>query len=137
MANQPNQKLKLLYIFKALFEKTDDANGITTQDLIAELAFHGIDAERKSISRDIQTLREFGLHIEQRAHKYWYLAKRPFSLSEMTMLVDAVQSAPFLTDGNVDQLTGRILQFASAEQHKMLKRHIEDSGYSKMHRTKL
>lgn len=63
MANQPNQKLKILYVLKTLLDKTDDANGITTQELIEELAFQEIDAERKSINRDIQTLRDFGFDI--------------------------------------------------------------------------
>lgn len=44
MANQPNQKLKILYVLKTLLDKTHDANGITTQELIKELAFQEIDA---------------------------------------------------------------------------------------------
>lgn len=125
MANKPNQKLKLLYVLQMLLEKTDDTAGITTQDIIEELALLGIDAERKSINRDIQTLRDFGLDVQQRSHKYWYLASRPLSLQEITMLVDAVQSAPFLTDKITGQLIGRLKQLASAGQRDALGGRIE------------
>ena len=60
MANQPNQKLKLLHVLQMLLEKTDDTAGLTTQDIIEELSLRGIDAERKSINRDIQTLKVGG-----------------------------------------------------------------------------
>lgn len=132
MANQPNQKLKILYVLKTLLDKTDDANGITTQELIEELAFQEIDAERKSINRDIQTLRDFGFDIRQRSHRYWYLAKRPLGIQEITMLVDAVQSAPFITDKITDELIENIKQFASVEQRKALQRRIEVPGRVKM-----
>lgn len=132
MANQPNQKLKMLYVLKTLLDRTDDVNGITTQDLIEELAFHGIDSERKSINRDIQTLRDFGFDIKQRSHKFWYLANRPLGIQEITMLVDAVQSAPFLTDKITDDLIEHIKQFASVEQRKALQRRIEMPGRVKM-----
>ncbi len=63
MANQPNQKLKLLHVLQMLLEKTDDTAGLTTQDIIEELSLRGIDAERKSINRDIQTLKVGGADI--------------------------------------------------------------------------
>ena len=132
MANQPNQKLKLLYLWKILLEKTDDVNGITTQEIVEELAYYGIDAERKGIYRDMDALRDFGYKIEQRKGKFWYLATRPMDLQEMIMLVDAVQSSPFLTEELTDRLIERIRQLASADQRKMLQRRIEVPGRIKM-----
>ena len=49
-----------------LYEKTDEKNGITTAQIIAGLEDMGIEAERKSIYRDIETLCEFGVDIEKR-----------------------------------------------------------------------
>lgn len=132
MANKPNQKLKLLYLWKVLLEKTDDVNGVTTQEIIEELAYYGIDAERKGIYRDIDALRDFGYVIEQRGGKYWYLATRPMDLQEMIMLVDAVQSSPFLTEEMTDRLIGRIQQLASIDQRKLLQKRIEVPGRVKM-----
>ena len=132
VANQPNQKLKLLYLWKILLEKTDDVNGITTQQIVEELAYLGIDAERKGIYRDMNALRDFGYAIEQRGGKEWYLATRPMDLQEMIMLVDAVQSSPFLTEEMTDRLIERIQQLASIDQRKMLQKRIEVPGRIKM-----
>lgn len=132
MANKPNQKLKLLHVLKALMEKTDDVNGLTTYDILGELAYYGIEAERKGIYRDIEALREFGLDIRQRGGKEWYLATRPFELQEMILLVDALQSTPFLTDELTDRLIERVKAFASDGQKKMLQRRIEVPGRVKM-----
>ena len=132
VANQRNQKLKLLYIWKILLEKTDGVNGITTQGIIDELANYKIDAERKGIYRDMNALRDFGYAIEQRGGKEWYLANRPMDLQEMIMLVDAVQSSPFLTEEMTDRLIERIQQLASIDQRKMLQKRIEVPGRVKM-----
>ena len=58
MANKANQKLKLLYILEMLRQKTDENHPISTKDIIAELARYDIEAERKSIYRDIEILRK-------------------------------------------------------------------------------
>lgn len=132
MGNKPNQKLKLLYLWKILMEATDDVNGVTTQQIIEKLAEQGIDAERKGIYRDMDALREFGLKVEQRGGKHWYLATRPLELQEMILLVDALQSTPFLTEAMTDHLIERIRSFASVDQRKMLQRRIEVPGRIKM-----
>lgn len=49
MANQPNQKLKLLYLMEILMKKTDASHGLTMNEILGELAARGIDAERKQL----------------------------------------------------------------------------------------
>ena len=56
-----SQKLKLLYLMQMLYDETDDEHGLTTPELIEGLAERGIDAERKSVYRDIETLCSFGM----------------------------------------------------------------------------
>lgn len=97
MANQPHQKLKTLQILQMLFEQADSTHGLTTQEIIDNLAAQGIPAERKAIYRDIEILKQFGLAIEH-PNDRWRLTERPLQLEELIMLVDAVQSAPFLTE---------------------------------------
>ena len=132
MANTPNQKQRLLYLIKILLEKTDEENGLTTQQIIEELTYYGIDAERKALYRDMQSMRDFDLEVKQKNGKYWYLATRPFELQELIMLVDAVQSTPFLTNKMTDTLIKRLRAFASASQQKMLSRRIEVPSRKKM-----
>ena len=79
-----------------LFEQTDSTHGLTTQEIVDNLATQGIPAERKAIYRDIEILKQFGLTIEH-PNDRWRLTERPLQLEELIMLVDAVQSSPFLT----------------------------------------
>ena len=132
MANRPNQKLRLLYVLKTFLDMTDESHGITTQQIVEELAYYDLEAERKAIYRDIQALKAFGLDIAQRGGKEWYLASRPLGLQELIMLVDAVQSTPFLTEEMTDHLIGQLQKFASIDQRALLQRRIEVPGRVKM-----
>lgn len=132
MANRPNQKLRLLYVLKTFLDMTDESHGITTQQIVEELAYYDLEAERKAIYRDIQALKAFGLDIAQRVGKEWYLASRPLGLQELIMLVDAVQSTPFLTEEMTDHLIGQLQKFASIDQRALLQRRIEVPGRVKM-----
>ena len=48
-----------------LYEQTDEAHGLTTPELIEGLAERGIDAERKSVYRDIETLNLYQERLEK------------------------------------------------------------------------
>lgn len=88
------QKLKLLYIAKMLVEETDAVAGLTMAQILERLEAHGITAERKSVYRDIESLREFGLDIQtfQRAPLEYALVTRSIELDDLMLIVDAVQS---------------------------------------------
>lgn len=131
MANQPHQKLKTLRILQMLFEQTDSTHGLTTQEIVDNLAAQGIPAERKAIYRDIEILKQFGLAIEH-PNDRWRLTERLLQLEELIMLVDAVQSAPFLTEEITDELIGRIQQLASRDQRALLERRIDVPSRIKM-----
>ena len=99
MARIENQKLKLVYLMQILEEKTDENHPLSTQQLIEELEKAGIQAERKSIYRDIDMLAEFGMDIIKTRGRGggYYLASRRFELAELKLLVDAVQASKFIT----------------------------------------
>lgn len=65
MARAANQKLKILYILK-LLEHSDETHVVTMREILAELAAHGIQAERKRIYDDLDALRRFGYPIAAR-----------------------------------------------------------------------
>ena len=100
MAKSPNQKMKLFYILKMLWENTDENHVLSTQEIIDRLAANDIHAERKSIYDDIRALQDLGYDILQAGSRsgggYW-LASREFELPELKLLVDAVQSSRFIT----------------------------------------
>ena len=78
MANKPNQKLRMLYVLKLFFEETDTENGLTTQQIIDELANLGLEAERKTIHRDIRALKDFGLSSEAVGNGIWPIVRFEF-----------------------------------------------------------
>lgn len=132
MANTANQKLRLLYLLKLLIQKTDSCSGLTTNQLLDELANVGIDTQRKSLYRDFKSMRQFGLLIEQNSVHEWFISNRPFEQDELVMLVDAVQSTPFLTTSMSRRLIGKLKAFASEKDAKHLDGRIELSEYVKM-----
>lgn len=126
MANNGKSKLKLLYIRQILEDETDEEHGISMSQLISRLEEHDIPAERKGVYRDIQTLREFGIDIQtyQRNPVEYALARRDFALSELMLLVDAVESCRSLTRQQANALTRNLKLLASDAQRALLDRCI-------------
>lgn len=131
MAKSENQKLKLMYLMKILLEKTDEDHVLTMPDILRELEAYGISAERKSIYSDMECLRTYGMDIigEKRDQKFsYYVASRQFELAELKLLVDAIQSAKFITAKKSKELIKKIESFASKYEAGQLQRQVFVSG---------
>ena len=128
------QKLKLLYLMRMLEEETDAERGLTMAQIIGKLEALGISAERKSIYRDIEALREFGLDVRtyQRAPVEYAVEHRAFAFAELQLLVDAVQSSRFLTQRKSDALVEGVKQLASRRQRALLDKRVHVEGRIKM-----
>lgn len=126
MAKQPNQKLKLLYLLKILMDNTDEDHPLTMAQIIEMLDSFGISAERKSLYDDIELLRTFGVEIEKTPNRSvgYYIAERDFSLPELKLLVDAVQSSKFITTKKSLELIGKIENLASRHEASQLQRQV-------------
>lgn len=130
MPNNSKSKLKLLYIKQILEDETDAEHGISMTRIIERLNEFDIPAERKGVYRDIQTLRDFGIEIQtyQRYPVEYAIARRDFSLSELMLLVDAVESCKFLTRRQSNALTTNLKLLASDHQRELLNRRIHVAG---------
>jgi len=126
MARSENQKLKLLYLMTMLQERTDEAHGITMPEIISELERLGVKAERKSIYSDLESLRQFGLKIETKKGQAagYYLSGRDFELSELKLLVDAVQAARFITVEKGQELVKKLERLTSGYGARQLQRQV-------------
>ena len=127
----PNQKLKMLYLAGILSEETDDRHSLTIQDLIERLAALGVNADRKTLYRDLEELRRFGMDIitTHTGHYYYYnLGSRDFELPELKLLVDSVQSAKFITNRKSADLIRKLSGLASRHEAKYLQRQVVISG---------
>ena len=106
MPKQEGQKSKLLTLLRILEQKTDEEHLLNVPQLVQLLEQQGILAERKSIYSDIDTLRSLGFDVQLqrgRGGGYW-LAGRTFELSELKLLVDAVQSSKVVSASTSSRL---------------------------------
>ena len=121
-----HKKLKILYLAKFLQEQTDEDHPATINDMIRYLNQYDISAERKAIYDDLELLRLYGMDIiysKSKNHNY-YLGQRDFELPELKLLIDVVQSSPFLTAKKSMELIGKLESLASSAQAKELRRQV-------------
>lgn len=127
MPKSPRQKLKLLYLAQYLLRCTDEQNTVTLAEMISYLAFQDIAAERKSLYDDLETLRLFGLDIQQRREGRttgYFIGSRMFQLPELKLLVDSVQSSRFITSRKSMELIEKLEMLASEQEAKQLHRQV-------------
>lgn len=126
MPKSAKQKQKLLYIAQYLMEHTDEDHSVTTPQIIAYLESNGIQAERKSIYSDIDTLNEFGMDIirSQEQRGGYQLVSRDFELAEVKLLVDLVQSSKFITTKKSRELIAKLERLVSKNNARKLQRQV-------------
>lgn len=120
-------KLKLLYMMKALLEKSDERHVMSAEDLNTILKEYGYSADRKTIYSDMETLEAFGLDIVQvkgGTKPGYYIGSRDFELAELKLLVDAVQASKFITTKKSRELIEKIEKLAGQNDAKQLQRHV-------------
>ena len=130
MARSERQKEKLLRLLEIFIADTDEGVGISVNEIIDKLYGYGISAERKSIYDDILTLTDMGYEIErlQTRPASYTLKARPFTLTELKMLVDATESSRFISKERSCALIKKLRRFAGANVSGELNRsvYIED-----------
>lgn len=119
-------KNRLLYILKFIWENTDSEHFATTGDILTYLKENGISCDRKTIPGEIAKLRAIGVDIEEersRENRY-SLSSHIFTLPEIKLLIDAVQSSKFITAKKSAELADKLSRMASVHQSEELKRNI-------------
>ncbi len=126
MPRNETQKLKLIRIAQYLMEKTDENHSVSTADIISMLADNGIVAERKSIYSDIEALQSLGMdiNITRGRNGGFNLLSREFQLTELKLLVDAIQSSRFITQKKSFELIKKIGNLVSEYDRKELEREV-------------
>lgn len=127
-------KQRPLHIYKYLLDNTDEEHPATIKDIASYLNSIGIEigteAGRKTISDDIDELQACGFDIikTRSTQNLYFVGSRVLELSELKMLVDAVQAARFITSGRARDLIKRLTSLASPHQVDELKRelHVEN-----------
>lgn len=125
-AKNPNNRLKILYLYRIFLENTDEEHSITMSEIIHRLELYGITAARKAIYEDIDALKLFGLDIVMTRGKNagYKVVSRDFELPELKLLADAVASSRFLTEKKSAELLKKLGRLSSVYEAKQIQRQI-------------
>ncbi len=127
-------KLRPLYLFKLLYELTDEDHPLSTQEIISLMdENYGIKVHRTRIPMDVEVLEQFGYEIgvvKGRATKYYY-EQQTFELPELKLLIDAVDSSMFITEKKSAELIEKLVSLASPMKAEALTRSVTKSGQKK------
>ncbi len=91
------------------------------------LSMRGVKAERKSIYNDIRAFREQGVldvTVPQGQHREYSVAERTFEVSELKMMIDAIQSSKFLSEAKTRELIKKLEGLCSKYEAKELHRQV-------------
>lgn len=132
MPKSDNQKLKILYILEYLEKNSHEKHPVKTNELIAMLyRQHGISCDRKTVYSDIAALQDYGADIISIPGKnggYYIGEPRNFQLSELKLLIDAVQSSRYLTQGKSRELIEKLCNQCNEHDAGLLRRNVLVSG---------
>lgn len=119
-------KARILYIYMLLLQETDKEHTITIREIIQRLEEQGISAYRKTVISDIEQLMGFGADIVgvRSTQNRYYMNSSMFSLSELKLLVDAVECSQFITRTKSAELIEKLSSFTSHYNADNLGSHI-------------
>ena len=121
-----NYKLKILYVYKILYENTDEQHKITMPEILSMLESYGINAGRKGIYDDIEALRAFGVDIVsgRGSNSSYYITSREFQLPELKLLADEISSSKFVTEKKSRDLIKKLAKLSSKHEAKQMQHQI-------------
>lgn len=124
MAKTAGQSVKPLILLKILMENTDENHKLIAEKICdIMLEEYGVSAERKSIYRYMDVLDEAGFRVERDEGGY-YIKSRAFHPTELTLLVDVIQSSRFITEKKSDELIEKFESFLSVHEAQSLRRQV-------------
>lgn len=138
MAGQ-RPKLRLLLIYRMLYEETDENHIMSSYDLLDRLAMFGIKADRRSIYADVEVLKEFGVDIitvKGSRHGY-FIGERPLELPEAKLLIDAVLAAKFISEKKSWELINKLAKMTDPYQKESLQRQLTSTSGKKTYNERI
>lgn len=133
-AEQNDTRLRILYLYQLLLSQSDEDHPLTTKQITEKMEeLHAIHMHRTTVSSDIALLKAAGFEIMAERKRAWnyYLADRTFSLPELKLLIDAVQSSKFITEKKSRLLIDKLISLTSETNAGKLKRTIHITGRAK------
>ena len=142
-----NQKLKPYLVLQYLLKYTDENHLVSAPEIVSYLQEEcGIDAERRSIYKDIEEINKAMLMVENGidvfeaeewladdtdneekcivydSHKKGFYARRRFyDIYDIRLLAECIYSAKFLEEGQAERLANIVCDYVSKEQAKQIR----------------
>lgn len=116
-----NNKTRLLKLLEILKKNTDMDHKLSLNEITALLQDSNIEIQnRKTLYDDFNSLSEAGYEIEY--DDGYYLSEAPFSLSEVKIIIDSLNSLKNLDDKLLNQLNNKLYSFVSIYEEKLLRK---------------
>ena len=141
-----NQKLKPYLVLQYLMKYSDENHTFSAPEIVAYLQNCGIDAERRSVYKDIEEINKAMLIIENeidideaeeiladdiddeektiiydKNKKGFYVRQRHYDFYDIRLLAECVYSAKFLAEGQAKRLADVVCEFVSDAQAQQIK----------------
>ncbi len=117
-----DKKLSILCILNILKEYSDEDHPLLIKDIIEKVKDkYDLELERKTISNNINMLKDFSYDIVHLPRGGVYLRERDFDPSEVSYIVDALFSSRSITAKEVQDLSSRLASSLSKYQRKKYK----------------
>lgn len=113
---ESDTRLRILYLYQILLNQSDEEHPVSTQQIMELMEKqHGISMHRTTVPSDIALLQAAGFEIMAvRKHAWhYYLSDRSFSISELKILIDAVQSSKLITEKKSEALIHKLTSLTS------------------------
>ncbi len=122
---EPN-RLRIIYLYKILYEQTDDEHSLTLPEIAAQLEELGAPAARKALYEDLRALIYFGADIQtdKGRHSGYRLVKRRFEPAELRLIADAVNSSRFLDNRQANAIVKKLQSLTSRHKGAGLRRQV-------------
>ena len=124
---EKESRARILRILELLQSQTDPEHPMTIVEIIRLLKERwGIESYRITVQNDIAALIEAGypIAVVRSTQNRYYIQDRLFSVPELKLLVDAVESGKFISKKKSQELAEKLTTLTSAHHARDLKRNI-------------
>lgn len=145
---KPNQKLKPYLVMQYLLHNSDENHVVSASQICGYLQEAGIDAERRSIYRDIEEINKAMLMIDQDLYldeaeeeldrygdearyiiynpqkKGYYVRERRYEFDEIRLAAESIYASKFLTEKEANALVDLICSHVSEYQADQIKHDV-------------
>ncbi|MCM1508460.1 MAG: WYL domain-containing protein [Ruminococcus flavefaciens] len=112
---------RIMRIVEILKTEADKEHPMKTEDIARRLNAQNLASERRSVARDVKRLKEIGFDIVMThiGHSQaFYIEQKGLTLGELKILMDAVQAATFIPEGQTNELLDKLAGLSV--NHKMV-----------------